>query len=255
VGDGIHKWGSATSPVLFGDLVIVNASVESNSIVALDKKTGREVWRAADIPSSWSTPLVVQVPAGQAELVVSMRGKILALDPASGKELWHSKGVDDYTCSAVIANDGIVYVTGGRKPQSFAVRCGGRGDVTDTHVLWEIKETAKVSTPIYLDGLLHWIDQRGLAYCVDAKSGEVLYKEDLELKGSSDKVYASLVFADGKIYGVSREDGAVVLAPGREFKRLARNHLGDASIFNATPTISNGQLLVRSDRYLYCIGK
>ena len=257
VGDKINRsWGSATSPVLFENLVIVNASIESTSIVAVDKKTGREAWRAGGIPSSWSTPLVVELPGGSAELVVSMRGKILALDPATGKELWQCRGVGDYTCSAVIANDQVVYVTGGRrKAQFFAVRCGGRGDVSDTHVLWEIEETSKVSTPIYLDGFLYWIDQRGFAGAADAKTGELFYKENLQLKGSSDKVYASLVSGDGKIYGVSREDGAMVLAPGREFKLLARNHLGDSSIFNATPTISNGQLLLRSDRYLYCIGE
>jgi hypothetical protein len=82
----------------------------------------------------------------------------------------------------------------------------------------------------------------------------LVYEQRLDLKGRRDKVYASLVLGDGKLYGVSREDGAFVLAAHPDFELLARNHLGDSSIFNGTPTISDGQLLVRSDQYLYCIG-
>jgi outer membrane protein assembly factor BamB len=255
VGEGIHSsWGSAASPVLCDNLVIVNACIESQSIVALDKVTGQVVWETEGIERSWSTPLIVELPNGSPELVVSMKGKILGLDPATGKQLWHSVGVDDYTCPAVIANDGIVYVTAGRSPQFFAVRAGGRGDVTDTHILWETAATPKVATPVYHQGYLYWVDQKGIACCADAETGDVLYRERLNLKGAGDTVYASLVFADGKLYGVSREDGAFVLAAGPKFQLLARNYLDDSSIFNATPTISKGQLLLRSDRYLYCIG-
>lgn len=255
VGDQIHGWGSATSPVLFGDLVIINASVESMRVVALNKKTGEQVWEFGGIERSWSTPLVVDAPDGSQELVISMRGKILGLDPVTGKELWHCEGVQDYTCPAVIAHQGIVYVTAGRSPQFFAVRTGGRGDVTDTHTIWETRATPKVSTPLYHEGLLYWVDQRGIAACADAETGKILYEHRLDLKGAKDVVYASPVLADGKIYGLSREDGAFVLAVGPEFKLLARNYLDDASIFNATPTISNGQLLIRSNKALYCIGQ
>lgn len=256
VGDGVNGWGSATSPVLAGDLVIINASVESQSIVALDKKTGEEVWRTGGVKSSWSTPLVVDRGGGSQELVVSMRNKILALDPSTGEQLWECDGVRDYTCPSVIANQGVLYVTGGRGPQFFAIRAGGQGDVTESHTLWETAATPKVGTPVFYKGYLHWIDHTGVAYCADAETGEILYKEGLDLHGPGrgDKVYASLVAADGKLFGVSRADGAIVLAAGPEFKVLARNHL-DSSVFNATPTISNGQLLLRSDRFLYCVGE
>lgn len=255
VGDGIHSsWGSAASPILYKDLVIINACIESQSIVALDKRTGRVVWEKAGIERSWSTPLIVDLPDGSHELVVSMKGMILGLDPATGEQLWQSSGVDDYICPAVIANSGIVYVTAGRSPQFFAVRAGGRGDVTDTHILWETAATPKVPTPLYHQGYLYWVDHKGIACCMSAETGEVVYRERLHFKGAGDTVYASLVLADGKLYGVSREDGAFVLAAEPEFRLLARSYLGDTSVFNATPTISNGQLLLRSDRYLYCIG-
>lgn len=125
---------------------------------------------------------------------------------------------------------------------------------TTTHTLWETGATPKVSTPVYYKGFLYWVNQRGVACCANATDGKLVYEERLELKGNRDKVYASLVLGDGKLYGLSREDGVFVLAARPEFELLARNHSGDSSIFNATPTISNGQLLIRSDRYLYCIG-
>ena len=254
VGDGVNGWGSASSPVLYEDLVILNASVESQSLVALDKRTGREIWKVPGIERSWSTPLIVDLPDGSRELVASMKGKVLGLDPATGRQLWECAGIDDYVCPAVIASHGVVYVTGGRSPKFLAVRAGGRGDVTETHLLWELGATSKVSTPVYHDGYLYWINHQGVAGCANADSGELVYQQRLDLKGSGDKVYASPVLGDGKIFGLSREDGAIVLAAAPEFKLLAHNQLGDSSIFNATPTISNGQLLVRSDRCLYCIG-
>ncbi|HIQ20110.1 MAG TPA: serine/threonine protein kinase [Planctomycetes bacterium] len=254
VGDGTHNWGSGTSPILFEDLVIVNASVESGSIVALDKRTGREVWRTHGIRRSWSTPLVVKLASGP-ELVVSLHGKILGLDPRSGQQLWECDGIPDYVCPAVIAHEGVVFITGGRSPLTIAVRAGGRGDVTATHMLWRLRKTPKVATPLYYEGLLYWIDQRGVATCADAQTGKLVYAERLSLQGRGDKVYASLVYADGKLYGVSRQDGAIVMALGPQFKVLARNHLGDPSVFNATPAVCDGRLFVRSDRYLYCIGR
>jgi len=255
VGDGTHTWGSAASPILHKNLVIVNASVESESLVALDKADGREVWRVAGIKQSWSTPLVVDLPGGAQELVVSMKGKVLGLDPATGEELWQCAGVNDYVCPAVIAHEGTVYVTGGRRPQTLAIRAGGRGDVTETHLLWEINKASKVPTPLYHDGHLYWINQRGVATCVKADTGEVLFDERLRISGRGDKIYASLVLADDKLYGVTRQDGTIVTAAKPEFELLAQNDLGDSSIFNATPVPLDGQLLIRSNRFLYCIGE
>jgi outer membrane protein assembly factor BamB len=255
VGDGVHNWGSGTSPVLFEDLLIVNASVESESIVALNKMTGEEAWRTGGIRRSWSTPLVVDVPGGETELVASYQGKVVGLDARTGEKLWECDSVDDYVCPSVTAHDGVVFVSGGRSGAlTIAVRTGGRGDVTRTHTLWRVRKTPKVATPLYHDGYLYWIDQRGVAVCVDAGSGEVVYDERLDIEGRGDKIYASLSYADGKLYGVTRQGGTIVLAAGPQFKVLARNDLQDPSIFNATPAVSDGQLLIRSDYYLYCIG-
>jgi outer membrane protein assembly factor BamB len=112
-----------------------------------------------------------------------------------------------------------------------------------------------VPTPLIHDGLLYWIDQKGIAVCADAATGEVVYKERLQIEGHGDRIYASLVLAGDRLYGVTREGGTIVLEAGRSFRELARNRLDDASIFNATPVASDGQLLIRSDRFLYCIGQ
>ena len=144
-GSGTHGWGSATSVVLYDDLAIVNASVESQAVVAYDKATGEEKWRAEDVPMSWSTPLVVTLADGSHELVVNMKDRIRAYDPKTGELLWHCRGVQDYVVPGVVAVGDVVYVTGGRSAaRVFAVRCGGRGDVTDTHILWEVRQTPKV---------------------------------------------------------------------------------------------------------------
>ncbi|HVX57484.1 MAG TPA: PQQ-binding-like beta-propeller repeat protein, partial [Candidatus Saccharimonadales bacterium] len=106
VGSKIHNWGSATSPVLFQNLVIVNASVESGALVALDKNTGREVWRTPGMIAAWNSPLLVDLPGGRVDLVMSVKGRLLGFDPATGEQRWHSKGIEDYVCPSVIAHDG-----------------------------------------------------------------------------------------------------------------------------------------------------
>ena len=252
VGSNVNGWGSAASPILFGDLLIVNASIESESLLALNKKTGKEVWRATGIRESWSTPAVVELPDGKRELVLSMHSKILGFDPATGERLWQCAGVPDYVVPMTVADKGVVYITGGRKPTTIAVRAGGRGDVTETHRLWTLNKCCKVPSPLVHDGLLYWVSNLDTAACIKADTGEVVYHQRLPLRGA---FYGSVVMAEGRLYAVSKMRGTVVLAAGKEFKQLARNDLGDKSLFNATPVITNGQLLLRSDRFLYCIGK
>jgi outer membrane protein assembly factor BamB len=255
VGAKTHGWGSAASPVLWKDLVIVNASIESQSLVAFDKAGGKQAWRVEGIRDSWSTPALVDLPGGRQELVVSLHSKVLGLNPATGEKLWECVGVKDYVCPAVVSHEGIVYITAGRKGLTLAIRAGGKGDVTGTHVLWELGETPKVATPLYREGRLYWISNAGVATCVDAKTGKTVYKERLPLKGRGDKVYASPVLAGDKIIVPTREDGVVVLGEGPVFNEVSRNRLDDPSIFNATPAVAGNRLFLRSDRFLYCIGK
>jgi outer membrane protein assembly factor BamB len=254
VGSNLNGWGSAASPILFGDLVIVNASIESESLIAFDKKTGKQVWRVTGIVESWSTPLVVDLPDGGQELVLAMKGKVLGFNLATGKQLWHCASFPDYVVPMVVADDkGVVYITGGRSSSSLAARAGGRGDVTETHLLWTLSKGCKVPSPLVHDGLLYWVSNLDTAACIEADTGAIVYHQRLAERGA---FYGSAVMAEGRIYAVSKMLGTVVLAAGREYKELARNKIeDDESLFNGTPVISNGQLLLRSDRFLYCIGK
>jgi len=252
-----HNWGSGSSPILHDDLVIINASIESQAIVALNKKDGKEAWRVEGLVDCWATPLVVTTAAGGKELVIVERHKAFGIDPASGKTLWTLDKSNDYICPSIFANGDVAYLINSRFTAAmYAVRTGGRGNITDSHVLWTKERfTTRVSTPVYYEGHIYAIDQGGRAHCIKADDGETVYEEKLDIDGRGDKIYASVVAADGKLYGVTRTGGTVVLALSPKFKLLAHNHLGDESVFNATPTISNGQLLLRSDKALYCIGK
>jgi len=253
-GTKTHEWGSANSPVLYQNLVIINASVENGSLIALDKQTGKEVWRQAGMVESWSTPVLVAVGAAW-ELVVQVKGKILGFDPASGEPLWSCQGIDDYVCPSVVAEGDVAYAIGGRRATAIAVRAGGRGDVTKTHKLWEVKKGSNVSSPVVHQGYLYWAhDTRGAVYCVDAKTGQDAYEERLEPRPG--RIYASPLAADGKLYYVSRDAGVYVLAAQPKFELLAHNQLeSGSSVFNGSPVAADGRLLLRSDGALYCIGK
>jgi outer membrane protein assembly factor BamB len=254
VGDGTHGWGSATSPVLYKDLVIVNASIESESLVALNKTDGKEVWRADGIRRCWSSPLLVDGD-GRQEVVLNIPGKVAGFDPQTGKELWHCEGIDDYICPTVIANDGIVYALGGRRNTAIAVRAGGKGDVTDSHVIWRTNKGANVTSPVYLDGHLYWVhDTRGIAYCLNAETGEVVCDDRLEERPGV--VYASITAADGKLFVPSRENGTFVLEAKPEPRLLSVNTFeDDESRTNASIVVHDNQLLLRTDKALYCIGQ
>jgi outer membrane protein assembly factor BamB len=249
VGAGKHAWGSGTSPILYKNLVIVNASIESESLVALDKDTGKEVWRAKGVNSAWNTPVLVTLKGGATELAVSTEPKMMGFDPDTGKELWHAESFDWYVCPSLVAHDGVLY--GLQHETCVAVKAGGRGDVTQSHTLWKKNFGSVVASLAYHDEYLYWVRENA-ANCLKASDGSVVYKE--RLQGDAGNPYASPVVADGKIYYVSRDDGAFVIAAGPKFKQLAHNKL-DASTSNASPAVSESQLLLRSNRYLYCIGK
>jgi hypothetical protein len=254
VGSTVHGWGSAASPVLFEDLVIVNASVESESLVALDKKTGKERWRARGIRESWNTPILVDGGGDKKELVVAIMGKVLAFDPRTGTSLWScATDIGWYMVPSLVAEGDMVYCIGGRTGGGLAVRAGGKGDVTKTHRVWTMKKGSNVTSPIFHEGKLYWMHEGlGIAYCVDARTGEVVYEKRVE---RFDQVYASPVLAAGRIYYTSRTGRTLVIAAKPTYEEIATNDLRDRSLFHASPAVSSGQLFIRSDKALYCIGK
>ena len=255
VGSKTHGWGTSASPVLYKDLVFINASVESSSLVALDRATGNEKWRAGGIREAWNTPVVVTAKSGREELVVATQGKILAFDPMSGKPLWSCQtDIGWYMVPSVVAAEGVVYCLGGRSgTASLAVRAGGSGDVTDTHRLWTSVKGSNVASPVYHEGHLYWMhEQRGVAYCAKAETGDVVYEQRLDRAG---QVYSSALLADGRLYYLTRDGRTFVLAAKPQFEQLAVNDLKDGGLFNSSPAVDGSRILIRSDKFLYCIGK
>ncbi|HCO25642.1 MAG: serine/threonine protein kinase [Gimesia sp.] len=253
VGDGTAGFGSASSPILYKDLVIVNASIESSTVYALNKSNGEVAWKAEEIVRAWTTPSIVDVPGGKQELVVNQKNQIFGFDPDTGKKLWTCEGIQDYVVPVVVQNEGILYCLGGRSNRSIAVRPGGKGDVTKTHKLWEVNVGANVTSPVYYDGHLYWASDRGIAFCLNAKDGEVVYKNRLP---TGARLYASIVLADGKLYVTTRDSGVIVLKAGPEYVELARNEIkSDEDLFNASPAVSEGSIYLRTNGYLYRIAE
>lgn len=154
---------------------------------------------------------------------------------------------------SVVAADGVVYVLGGRSgTASLAVKTGGHGDVTATHRLWTSNKGSNVTSPVFQDGHLYWMhEQLGIAYCAKADSGDLAYEERMNRAG---QVYASSLLADGRVYHLTRSGRTFVVAAKPEFELLATNDLNDGSVFNASPAVTGTQLLIRSDKLLYCVG-
>lgn len=255
VGSKTHGWGSASSPVLYQDLVFINASVESSSLVALDRRTGEEKWRAKGVQEAWNTPLVITADGGREELVLAAMGSVLAFDPATGDKLWScNTDIGWYMVPSVVAADGIVYCLGGRSGiAALAVRTGGGGNVTRSHRLWTSVNGSNVSSPVFLDGQLYWMhDSSAIAFCAVAETGEVVYEKRV---GGVEQVYSSALLADGRLYYLARDGKTIVVAARPEFEVLAENDLQDGSIFNGSPAVDGSRILIRSDKYLYCIGQ
>jgi outer membrane protein assembly factor BamB len=253
VGSKIHGWGSASSPVFYKDLVIINAAVESDSLIALNKQTGKEVWRTGGMKESWNTPILVPVAGGKQELVVAISGKVLGFDPATGEQLWLcATGIGWYMVPSLVHDKDTVYCIGGRSGGGLAVRAGGRGDVTQSHRVWTLSKGSNVSSPVFHKGHLYFLHENtGVAYCAEAATGRVLYEERLTGAG---QFYASPILAEGKLYGVDRRGTVFVLAAKPQFEQLARNEMGDRSSFDASPAVDGSRLLIRSDKFIYCIG-
>lgn len=251
-GSKTAGFGSASSPVVDDEFVFVNASIESGTLFALNKATGEVEWKRENVEKSWSTPCLAKTNDGKTELVINQKFTVYGLDPKTGSELWSCSGIEDYIVPVPVVHDGIIYCLGGRGNKAMAIKLGGRGDVTETHRLWYVGVGANVTSPVYHDGYLYWASDKAIANCMDATNGESVYRERMPTKA---RVYASIVRGGNHLYLTTRDNGVWVLPAEPKFEELALNKIEtDESMFNASPAISNGQLLLRTDKFLYCIG-
>lgn len=250
---GASMFGSAASPILYKDSVIVTAASESTSIRAFDKKTGKQLWKAAadSLSRCYSTPVIVKNAKGDDEVVISVAYEVWGLNPVTGKLKWFAEtDVNTAACPTLVEKDGIVYVIGGRGTGGrAAIRLSGeKGDVTKKNVLWSTRGGSYVPSPVLYKGHLYWISNSGIATCVDAKTGKEVGRKRL-----GGQFYASVVLIKDKLYAVSRRGGTYVLEATPKLTQISRNRLADTSDFSASPAVSNGQLILRSNKALYCI--
>lgn len=247
----VINWGHSSSPVLHkSSLILVCYHEQASYLLSLDKKTGSVQWkvdRGAAV-HSYSTPLVIDTPNG-AELIVNTSQGIEAHNADTGAALWRTPEESRFPIPMPVYHDGTLYMTRGYRSGPYqAVRPGGRGDVTTTHVLWKTPTGAPyVSSLVYYDGLLYMASELGIVTCIDAKTGERVWRERV-----GGIFTASPAAGDGKIYLVSETGETVVLKAGRSLDILSRNKLDDHLV--ASPAISQGQIFLRGDEHLIAVG-
>ena len=250
-------FGEGTSPVLHGDLIIVNWDHQGQSfITAMDKRTGRERWRTdRDEITSWATPLVIEHD-GRTQVITSATNRVRSYSAETGALLWDGEGVTLNAIPSPVAAEGIVYLTSGfRGNQLYAVDlAAAQGDITGSDaILWSLDEdTPYVPSPLLHDGILYITkSNNGIMSAFDARTGALHYGPE-RLPGIRN-IYASPVAAGDRVYVTSRDGTTVVLAAGRRFEVLAANMLDDD--FDASPAVVGQELFLRGYRYLYCIAE
>jgi outer membrane protein assembly factor BamB len=261
--DGNQKWlvrpgeftsvhGYCSCPVLHQDLVIVNGDHDGDSyIVALNKMTGETVWKAErqNKTRSYVTPLIRNID-GRTQMVLSGSLHIASYDPADGSMLWQIDGPTEQFVASLVYDGSMFYMTAGFPTYHvMGIRPDGQGNVTNTHVAWHTTDArCYVPSPVVIDGRLFVADDRGTANCFRASDGERLWKERMAKHFS-----ASLVTAGGLVYFMSDDGIATIVRPADELDIVASNPLGEFCF--GSPAISQGQIFLRAEHHLYCIGK
>ncbi|MCA9158315.1 MAG: PQQ-like beta-propeller repeat protein [Planctomycetales bacterium] len=245
-----HGYGS--SPTIYKSLLIVlGDNLTGSFIAALDRQTGRIVWRITRPTTgqhgSFATPVIANI-AGRDQLLVTGMKKTSSYDPTSGKLLWSCDGPSEVTANTVAWGDGLVFASGGYpEKQLLAIRADGSGNITHSHIAWEARKgTAYVPSPVFHGGKLFVISDDGIATCFDAANGRMLHK--VRIGGNFS---ASPILANGFLYVVDEQGTTVVIRAEESLEIVARNELGNGGM--ASLTICNSRIYVRASDRLYCI--
>ncbi|HYJ85919.1 MAG TPA: PQQ-binding-like beta-propeller repeat protein [Pyrinomonadaceae bacterium] len=260
------NWGYASSPLLFEDSLYVQVlhgmkTDEPSYVMRIERKTGKTLWKVdrpttaiRESPDSYTTPGLLRV-GKTVEIIISGGDCVTGHDPANGKELWRANGMNPenqpfyrVVASPVIFGD-IIYAPSRVKPL-VALRAGGRGDITTSHLLWSTTNGPDVPTPVTDGKYFYVVNDKGVMWCLDAKTGKEIYGPERIKPGTYS---SSPVLADGKIYVTNEEGLTSVVKAGPTFEVVAENPLGDYCL--SSPAISDGQIFIRTSTNLYCIGK
>jgi outer membrane protein assembly factor BamB len=256
-----YEWGTASSPIIWNGLVILQCDTQADSfMLALDADTGTTVWKTDrdEIPS-WGSPTVAETQSGPV-LVTNASNFIRAYDPRTGRELWRLGGSSKITAPTPILAGDLFVIASGRAPERpiFAVRTSSRGDLTlpagrsaSDAVAWSwTGRGSYMPTPLAYNGVLYVLANNGVLDAYDVRTGAEIYRQRLPLVGSG--YSASPVAADGRLYLANEDGEMLVIAAGRSFRHLSTNSMGE--LLMATPALSDGRMFVRSSASLFAIG-
>ncbi len=247
-----NRFAAASSPLLFEDKLIVQCDHYGPSyVIALDQQTGANRWKSdrPEVWLSWSSPQLV--PSGdRIELVLSGSEKVDGYDPRTGSRLWTIRGLARECVPTPVVGHGMLFVVSGPNGTHFAIKPGGSGDITDSHIVWKNeKGTSFVPSAILVGERYYLADDKGIGSCLNAHTGKLLWK-----KRFGDKFTASPVAADGRLFFTNEAGSTLVLdATQSDYEELARNDIGEE--IYASPAISQGCFFLRTSKNLVCIGK
>lgn len=259
LGEHNHQFGYGGSPVIHGDMVLLNFGPGTREfLVALNKRTGEELWRhqsetaaADDIHGTWSTPLVVDWQ-GAPQVISALRGEVAALHPQTGAVIWRAKELGPQAKSSPVSGDGVVIVSGDMQSSEVAVRLGAKGTIDGSQLLWKKNPPKRrVGTGVIHNGRYFGVQTSGIADCLKLENGEVIWEERLTGSGSNNAVWSSPVMAEGKLYIMNQVGDVFVLRAGDKFELLAMNSLKEASNSSVVPAA--GALYLRTHKALWCI--
>jgi outer membrane protein assembly factor BamB/rhodanese-related sulfurtransferase len=255
LGDVDNYHGAAGSPLLYKNRVILYQDFDGQSFVAaFDTKTGKELWRTPRRAHvGWGTPVAVRV-AGRDEIVVSSQAAVTAYDPDTGKELWVCDGNSFEVIPTPVVGHGLLFASSGRVGPTLAIRPGGRGNVTRTHLVWTSpKGSPFVPSPIVYGDQLYMVnDMASIVTSFEAATGKVLWQGRLGV-AQREGFSASPVAVDGKIFFTNDQGETFVLRAGPTFELLRTNHIGETTL--ASPALVDGRWYIRTDRSLFAIGR
>ena len=247
--------GTAGSPLLYRDRVILYQDQFAGSfIAAFDTRTGRELWRTRrDADTGWGTPIAVHV-ADHDEIIVNSQLRVQAYNPNTGAELWSCNGTSYEVIPTPVVGYGMVFCASGRTGPTLAIRPGGRGDVTRTHLSWTSPRGSPfVPSPILYGEYLYMVnDMASIVTCLEATTGKMMWQGRLGV-ARREGFSASPVAVDGKVFFTNDDGETFVLKAGPTFQLLHVNRIGEGTL--ATPALVDGRWYIRTDRNLYAIGK
>ena len=276
LGRAIHIWGTASSPVIYGDLCFLNFGPgETSYLLAVDKKTGRTVWKKdedtgygkapTDAPpieppkkaanptyiGSWTTPTIMKVE-GKDQLLMSWPRRLAAYDPKTGEELWQSFGLNPLVYTSPIGADGVVVTMGGFSGSAFGLRAGGSGDVTSSRRLWfQPRSPQRIGSGVVHDGHIYIHNDPGTAMCLDLQTGDIVWQERLPAKAATGQNWSSVMLSEDNCYTITQGGDCFVFKASPKFELVSVNSLGERSNSSIVP--SNGELFIRTYKALYCI--